>query len=485
MKFGLKLFLAYFAILGLGVYFFLNSMLLEIKPVLRQSMETALIDSANLLAELVAPPSADQPIRIERLQPAVSNTLQRPINATIWSHKQQQTELRIYITNRLGRVIYDSENRDPGADYSQWNDVYLTLKGQYGARSTQEDPNNKFSTVMYIGAPIYSQQDGQKTLVGVLSVGKPNVSVEPFWQLARDNLRSKGLWLLLIAAIAGALLATWLSLNIHRLVEYARKVSRGDPGKAPKLSDPDLARLASAMEEMRRALDGKEYIEDYTLTLTHELKSPLTALQGAAELITLATDEPMRQQLASNIQQQTERLRALVDQVLALARLENQHRLQQAVPIQLETLVRQESEQLSIRLQQQAIRLQQSLSPVRPVQGDPLLLAQAIRSLLENALDFSPRHSEIQLQLKQNDQGPQLIISDQGSGIPDYALPRIWQRFYSLPRPDSGQKSTGLGLSFVQQIAQLHSADISLRNQPGGGVQACLQFHTENTHSPH
>ena len=104
MKFGLKLFLGYFAILGLGIYFFLNSMLLEIKPGLRQSMETALIDTANLLAELVAPKSSDSAIQIDLLKPAVKNTLARPINATIWSHKQASTELRIYVT-LLSRLL--------------------------------------------------------------------------------------------------------------------------------------------------------------------------------------------------------------------------------------------------------------------------------------------------------------------------------------------------------------------------------------------
>ncbi len=483
MKFGVKLFLAYFALLGLGVYFFLNSMLVEIKPGLRQSLETALVDTANLLAEVVAPQSANEPIRVDLLKPAIIKTLKRPINATIWSHKQIHTELRIYVTDRKGTVVFDSAGRDEGADYSQWNDVYLTLQGKYGARSTQEDPNDNFSSVMYIGAPIYQLTEaGMPVIAGVISVGKPNVSVEPFWQIARDNIRSKGMWLLIAAALAGALLATWLSLNIHRLVEYARKVSEGESTSSPSISDPDLAKLALAMEEMRKALDGKKYIEDYTLTLTHEMKSPLTALQGAAELISVAQDDAIRDQLALNINQQTERLRALVDQVLALARLENMQGLENSERLDLSQLVNEEIEQLNIQLQAKQIDILNKLPESHQITGDKLLLGQAIRNLLENATDFSPQGGTLTLTLDQQQSITQLCIADQGSGIPEYAQDKIWQRFYSLPRPDSGQKSTGLGLSFVQQIALLHNAEISLKNIDKGGVKACLTFHTQNTH---
>lgn len=483
MKFGVKLFLAYFALLGLGVYFFLNSMLVEIKPGLRQSLETALVDTANLLAEMIAPQSPNEQIKIDLLKPAIIKTLQRPINATIWSHKQVHTELRIYVTDRKGTVIFDSAGRDLGTDYSQWNDVYLTLQGKYGARSTQEDPNDNFSSVMYIGAPIYRLTEaGMPVIAGVISVGKPNVSVEPFWQIARDNIRSKGMWLLIAAALAGALLATWLSLNIHRLVDYAQKVSAGESTSSPSISDPDLAKLALAMEEMRKALDGKKYIEDYTLTLTHEMKSPLTALQGAAELISVAQDDAVRDQLALNINQQTERLRALVDQVLALARLENMQGLENSEQLDLTQLVMNEIEQLNIQLQAKQIEILNELPESHQITGDKLLLGQAIRNLLENATDFSPQGGTLTLTLDQQREMTQLCIADQGSGIPEYAQDKIWQRFYSLPRPDSGQKSTGLGLSFVQQIALLHQADISLKNIDEGGVKACLTFHTQNTH---
>ena len=481
-RFGVKLFLAYFAILGLGIYLLLNTLLGEIKPGLRQAMETALVDTANILAEYVAPATPEQPLQLEQLSQVLDSTLRRPINATIWSHKKTATVLRVYVTDATGKVVFDSAGRDLGADYSRWNDVYLTLRGQYGARSTQENPGDEFSSVMYISAPVYARQDGTepRQILGVLSVGKSNISVEPFWQLARDNIRSMGVWLLVLAAILGALLSTWLSLSIGKLVSYARRTGAGETVQPPTLSDPDLAVLAQAMDEMRTALDGKQYIESYTLSLTHEMKSPLTALQGAAELIPQVDDPQMQQKLAANIELESKRLRALVDQVLSLARLENRQQLEQPQTLQLDELIQQELDQLQWLAGQRQVGLTFSCHPensVFSVSGDALLLAQAVRNLLENALDFSPADSTISVQLNAASDGLlTLDITDEGSGIPDYALDKIWQRFYSLPRPATGQRSTGLGLSFVEQIAKLHSADLSLTNRPEGGVLARIRI---------
>jgi two-component system sensor histidine kinase CreC len=106
--------------------------------------------------------------------------------------------------------------------------------------------------------------------------------------------------------------------------------------------------------------------------------------------------------------------------------------------------------------------------------GDAFLLQRALNNLISNALDFSPENSSITTQIQA--QGKQCIINirDHGQGIPEYALDRIFEKFYSLRRPDSGQKSTGLGLPFVREIAHLHGGEIVLANQPTGGVIATL-----------
>ena len=114
------------------------------------------------------------------------------------------------------------------------------------------------------------------------------------------------------------------------------------------------------------------------------------------------------------------------------------------------------------------------------VQGEEFLLGQAIYNLLENALDFSPENSAITIDLAQDEVGVQITIKDHGPGIPGYALNKIFNKFYSLPRPNTQQKSTGLGLNFVREVIELHKGELSLQNSDKGGVQARMTLPTNH-----
>ena len=100
------------------------------------------------------------------------------------------------------------------------------------------------------------------------------------------------------------------------------------------------------------------------------------------------------------------------------------------------------------------------------VLGEPFLLVQAIGNLLDNALEFTPPGGSINLDAEPVGDAWRLSVSNSGSAIPDYARDRLFERFYSLPRPDTGQKSTGLGLAFVREVAQLHGGTITVDNLP-------------------
>ena len=106
--------------------------------------------------------------------------------------------------------------------------------------------------------------------------------------------------------------------------------------------------------------------------------------------------------------------------------------------------------------------------------GERFLLEQALSNLLDNAIDFSPQGGEVEVALASTPETHVLVFRDHGAGIPDYALERVFEPFYSLPRPDSGLKSTGLGLSFVKEVAELHGGAIVLANHPEGGAEARL-----------
>jgi len=113
------------------------------------------------------------------------------------------------------------------------------------------------------------------------------------------------------------------------------------------------------------------------------------------------------------------------------------------------------------------------------VDGDPLLLQRAVGNLLDNALDFSPQGATIEVALTRRGRLAEVSVRDHGPGIPDYADQKIFEKFYSLARPGSQRKSTGLGLPFVREIAALHQGRITLRNAEGGGAVAVLTLPAE------
>jgi two-component system sensor histidine kinase CreC len=116
--------------------------------------------------------------------------------------------------------------------------------------------------------------------------------------------------------------------------------------------------------------------------------------------------------------------------------------------------------------------------PDRPlrVMGDEPLLHHAVTNLIENAIDFSPTHSTMQVQLKTEGAALQLRVIDSGPGIPDYAQARLFERFYSLKQQVTGQKGSGLGLCFVKEIAELHNGSVSLKNHEQQGAVADLKL---------
>src|SRR5690606_36773564 len=121
--------------------------------------------------------------------------------------EKRAASYRVTVTDGRGIVVSDSAGRDVGADHSRWNDVYLTLRGRYGARSTRVDPDDDTSSVMHVAAPI---RDGAR-IVGVLTVSKPNPATAPFIARSEGVILRWGPVLLGSALLVGLVAAWWLS----------------------------------------------------------------------------------------------------------------------------------------------------------------------------------------------------------------------------------------------------------------------------------
>lgn len=465
--------LIFSTLVALGFYFLIGHLLDDMRQRYVEAVEETLVDQANILASLLEVEIKQGPIPGEKFHQAFRRVDARSFESQIYQMKKTEVDQRVYVTDAKGVVLFDSDaGKAEGQDYSQWRDVYLTLRGKYGARSSRLNEADPSSSVIYVAAPL--RQD--EKIVGSLTVSKPTRSINLFIQTARYQVIFAGTTAAVLIIILGMALSIWVTRPIKKMTQYARAIRDGQSTVLPKLSGGEIAEMGHAFEEMRQALAGKKYVELYTQNLTHELKSPLTAIQGAAELLQEELGQDQREQFLNNIQHETKRMQMIVDRMLKLSSLQAQEKLGEIEAVPLNELVEHVLKRMKSKLEAKIIYVHTSFSRSFLVNGERFLIEQAIQNILDNAIDFSPLKGEIRISIVAQKEKWILSIQDQGPGIPEFAVDRVMERFYSLPRPDSQQKSSGLGLSIVQEIMRLHHGRVELQNVKNGGCLSKIIF---------
>ena len=369
-----RVILSYLMIVGVGFFFLTRKMSNDVRPRYLEAEEEAMVDIANVLAAMAEQFWSGDQMDLTSFRTAYDAALTRKFSARIYDLTKSSLDLHVYVADAAGRVVFDSnEGKLVGADYSRYNDVYLTLRGKYGRRSTRTVKSDPATSVLYVAAPIF--HGGR--IAGVLTVAKPLASMGDFMKRTQKHILLHGTAAAAGAVLMGVLFSAWLTYPIRNLITYAKAIRDGRRTARPHLGHSEIRTLGIAFEEMRDALEGKDYVNRYVQTLTHEMKSPVAAIQGAAELLQEEMPPDDRRRFLANIQSETVRIQEVVDS---------------------------------------------------------------------------------------------------GPGIPDFALPRVFERFYSLPRPDTGRKSSGLGLAFVREVALLHGGEVELFNRPEGGTRALLSL---------
>jgi two-component system sensor histidine kinase CreC len=162
--------------------------------------------------------------------------------------------------------------------------------------------------------------------------------------------------------------------------------------------------------------------------------------------------------------------------MLELSALETRKTLQNVALVSVNALVNTVLESKEPMLSRKGLCVTFESTDDLEVQGDPFLLHQALSNIIQNAIDFSPADGSVKISARREDGFLFLSVDDEGPGIPDVCRDKVFDRFFSLHRPDSGKKSTGLGLNFVREVATLHNGDIRLENLPNKGLRATLSL---------
>ena len=469
--------LGIFLIIVVGFSFFMWWIVDDLAPEYRKATEEPLIDTARILASAASATAVNGKIDVDTFRHIFEDFSTRSdLHAKIYDYLKKESDIRVYITDASGIVLFDSyKKNNVGKDFSQWIDVIKTLRGEYGARTTRDIPDDPSTSVMYVASPIVI--NGQ--IAGVLSVGKPTSAAQLFTENSRRKLIQAGIVVLIAMLLIGVVLSSMITHPIQRLTEYARAVRDGKKPVLPSLGTGEVAELGSAFEEMRDTLEGKKYIEKYTQTLTHEIKGPISAIQGATELLKEEMPPEQQKRFIENIKNESERIDSIIEKLLLLSSLESRKTIRETGLINVKEVVNNIKKSLFPVLERKSVHLEVTGDTSCAFKGDPFLIHHAIANLLQNAIDFSPAGGKITADIfRRNNSFIGIEVKDEGAGIPEYALDKIYDRFYSLKRPDTGRKSSGLGLSLVKEIVLLHNGTIELSNIPGDGTKAVLLFPT-------
>ncbi|WP_408611755.1 two-component system sensor histidine kinase CreC [Leptospira chreensis] len=463
----------------MGFYYLIDKTEESIRPRYMETVEESLNDTAHILSAIVEERLEQNPLTYSKFSetlhslfsPVFENTNKRSFEAKIYSLLKTNTDIQVYITNTKGIVIFDSEKYREGLDYSKFNDVYLTLQGKYGARSSKLI-DTEGEGALFVASPIrYKNQ-----IVGVLTVIKPKTGVIPFIEEAKKKFWRISLLVASAIAILFSLLAYLSFRPILRLSKYVSSLRKKEKIVFPKLGIRELNELGKEVDLLVEEIEGKKYIESYVQTLTHEIKSPLSSILASVELLQSHPNESTR--LIKNIHEEGKRIQKLIEQMLELSSLEGNKSISLEERVLLYDLVKEVLLNFQSELQWKSIQVVVNAeNQTLEVQGNRNYIYLSVENLIRNSVDFANENDTITIGIQEETNGfLKFSVMDEGHWIPDYALTRVTEKFYSLPRPNNNRKSSGLGLSIVNQIVNLHGGKLEIQNRNPRGVLVSIFF---------
>ncbi len=330
-------------------------------------------------------------------------------------------------------------------------------------------------TIVSVAVPIQRS----KTVRGALLLSTQGGDIDQMIAKERFGILQVFLIAALVMVVLSVLLAGTIAEPIRRLAEAAERVRRGRRSRSrPEIPGFDrsdeIGHLSGALRDMTSSLYNRiDAIESFAADVAHELKNPLTSLRSAVETLPLAKTENARQRLMGVIQHDVRRLDRLISDISDASRLDAELARDEAEPIDLVRLLeavtglenevrRDGGAKLLLTIERHAMGRDAFL-----VIGHDSRLGQVVTNLVENARSFAPLGTTVRVGLRRAGQVVEIVVDDDGPGIPPHALERIFERFYT-DRPEAGfGQNSGLGLSISRQIVEAHNGTIRAENRLG------------------
>jgi signal transduction histidine kinase len=285
----------------------------------------------------------------------------------------------------------------------------------------------------------------------------------------------------LVALALAVLVARSIALPLQKMAAVAQGIARGDHSLSAPVSGPDEVRaLGQSLNQMSTQVQAtQEAQRDFLANVSHELKTPLTSIQGFAQaMLDGAADSPEAIQRSANIiYTEADRLRRLVEGLLDLARLDVGLRTLNRAPLDLRFVLSAVLEKFSLRAKEKGVALTGELPPTLPAMvGDADRLAQVFTNLLDNALKHTPAGGRVTLSAAVVPDGVEVAVRDTGPGIPPEDLQRIFERFYQVDKSRARSGGVGLGLTITKEIVEAHGGGIRAESVVGLGSKFVVRL---------
>jgi signal transduction histidine kinase len=278
-----------------------------------------------------------------------------------------------------------------------------------------------------------------------------------------------------IALIISLMISLWLGNTIYKplaaVTAASKKMAQADYTQRVREEGPqEIKELASSFNHMAGEVESSQTrLRQFVADVSHELKSPLTSIQGFAQALldgTADTDEA-RHKAASIIDNEARRLKRQADELLELSRMQSGQAHFEHEPVDIAEALSHSIEIYSVQAKEKKVEMRLDAPAGLMVTGDADRLEQVFNNLLDNAIKNSPAGSSVSVTAGRAGSSIQITVSDSGSGIPAEQLQRVFERFYQVPGVRTG---VGLGLTIAREIVLAHGGTIEASSPPGKGA---------------
>ncbi len=401
------------------------------------------------------------------------------------------------LSPRDGTLIWRVDDEtDPGYDAGRrrWVEVYGAAGGLRFVRGAPEDPDIRSTLPSLANAPEgpFTTLTPAGAYVRLLTVRRTIGGQAYTIRVARseDALRADHQRLLLILAVFGPMavglasavgyvIAGRMLSPLASMAERARAISAERLDERLPVGNPDdeLGQLATVFNETFERLQASfDRLRRFTADVSHELRTPLTAIRSVGEVgLGGARTVEDHQEVIGSMLEEADRLAHLVETLLTLSRWESGRVSAQRESVDLAGITRLVASQLSVLADERGVGLTVAPSPALDVLGDSIMLRQAISNVVDNAIKFTPSGRRVTIHFASTPDEHQVVVDDEGPGIPMNRRSQVVERFYRLDRDrEQGTDGAGLGLSIVQWSVTAQGGRLELGDAPGGGTRVSI-----------